>query len=1703
MLHFTVLLLLTQPSSEAETAQPTSWQVVGQIGGPTQAVAVQGDYAYVGIGLRLVVLDVTNPVTPTEIGSTVPFPHFVEDIAVSGTRAYVAAGGAGLHVVDVSDPANPTELGAWDSPGYAEGVAVADDTVYLADGPYGLRVVDVSDPAHPVPVGAAYDMNYAFEVAVSSHYAYIAAAGAGLLIADVSDPVHPVEVGALDTPGYAYGVAGDRKGHPYVYVADGWEGVRLVDVSNPSAPIAVSTYKTPGWAFGVAVSGTQAYVADAFMGLRVLDVSDPAHPTEVGGYALEGGHAGRVAVASGIAFIADHNLGLRLLDITDPRTPSEIGSYYPMGYATAVATAGSYSYVAAGINGLRIVDVSSPAQPRQVGMCEIGTAGDRFSAAVAVSDHYAYVGTWWQLHVVDVSEPTQPVVVGRVRTTLTGEINEMEVRGGIVYTVKGGGLELFDVSDPAQPALVGSVKLGAAGGVVVSDSLAYVADELAGLEIVDVSDPHAPTLVGSLAIGSAFDVAVAGSLACLVHDGGLSIIDVSDPLQPVELSFVETSPDARAVVISGGTAFVADGGQGLSVVDISDPHRPRLAAVVNTSGFVEELDVADGRIYLADATGGLAVVASVLDGMSETRVATNRTWPQEQRPGPLMTPASGGKAGGMDMVQGSPYSPPAGFSPGGAGARANDQPLAIAYTPRPAAQPAKKAGSPARTCTVTSALDSGPGTLRTCLESIASGDTIVFDTAVFPPTSPVTISLVSPLPPLSQGYVTIDASGAGVILNGSGTPPGTNGLLISSDGNVIQGLAILRFPATAISIQGGAYNRVGGDRLQGSGPLGQGNLLSGNGGDGIDIGGASNTVIGNFIGTDLSGTTIVSNSIGVNIGWGASHNVIGSSVPGERNVIAGNSGNEVMIWGDGTDYNVIQGNMIGTDPSGTFALRTLPPAQGYVSGVQIHSGAAHNTIGPGNVIGGVTWGVDICCAQDNQVVGNWIGTDMSGTADVGNFYQGVDLGNGAQGHQIGPGNHIAYNGGAGVVVDGAATLRNTITANAIYRNTFEGIATNNGGNASLTPPILFSASITTVLGMAPPGATVEVFSDWEDEGEVYEGHTTAAASGAFTFTSPGGLVGPHVTATATDAVGNTSEFSAPMLAVTRTGTLTVTSPLDSGPGTLRQAILGAWPGNTITFDPVVFPPTSPVTIALDNPLPALTQGYITIDGSHAGVILDGSRLQGAADGLEILSDGNTVQGLQILHFPRTGVRISDAENNRIGGDRSQGVGPVGQGNVISGNGSGVRIGGRGAMNNVVVGNLIGTDASGTKALGNGDFGVILNDGASQNQVGGDAAWERNIVSGNIGQGISMFGCGGNTVVGNFVGTDVSGMLPLGNGSYGISLELGGFNSVVRGNLVSGNGHFGVYVGDWGSDYNVIVGNLIGTDATGSTDMGNAAAGVGIGGWFLGGLFNRIGGTRPGEANIISGNPIGIWMAGLPTAENLVLGNLIGTDVTGTRVIGDENWHFGIVSHAGSRALIGGATAAERNLISGRGGPALVLGSDHNYFAGNYVGTNSGGTGPAENGGAGGVRVESDHNVIQENLLAYSANSGVQVRTYDYNTIRRNSIHSNGARGIFLTNGGNQMLPAPLILTVTETSVSGTACPGCTVEVYSDDDDEGRVYEGTTIADAAGHFSFDKGGPLTGPYLTATATDGQGNTSEFSAPVARPVKVYLPIVLKGQ
>ena len=95
------------------------------------------------------------------------------------------------------------------------------------------------------------------------------------------------------------------------------------------------------------------------------------------------------------------------------------------------------------------------------------------------------------------------------------------------------------------------------------------------------------------------------------------------------------------------------------------------------------------------------------------------------------------------------------------------------------------------------------------------------------------------------------------------------------------------------------------------------------------------------------------------------------------------------------------------------------------------------------------------------------------------------------------------------------------------------------------------------------------------------------------------------------------------------------------------------------------------------------------------------------------------------------------------------------------------------------------------------------------------------------------------------------------------------------------------------------------------------------------------------------------------------------------------------------------------------------------------------------------------------------------------------------------------MSAPVISTTTITSASGTACGDCEVEVFSDTDDQGAIHEGTTSADATGNWYFHKPTGLIGTNVTATATDGEGNTSEFSAPfTVRTLTVHLPLIAKG-
>ena len=231
-----------------------------------------------------------------------------------------------------------------------------------------------------------------------------------------------------------------------------------------------------------------------------------------------------------------------------------------------------------------------------------------------------------------------------------------------------------------------------------------------------------------------------------------------------------------------------------------------------------------------------------------------------------------------------------------------------------------------------------------------------------------------------------------------------------------------------------------------------------------------------------------------------------------------------------------------------------------------------------------------------------------------------------------------------------------------------------------------------------------------------------------------------------------------LLAVTLTcdaREVVVTSTADSGAGTLRSALQSARSGDVITFDPSVFPPGNPATIFPRSELPPISCGHLTIDASNAGVIIDGSNVPGDwNNGLQVYSSHNTVMGLQVVNFAGSGIVVAQGTNNVIGGDRSSGLGLVGQGNLVSGNCFGINLCDVGTSENQIVGNLIGVQADGRTPWANRGSGVFIEPGATHNTVG-----PSNVVAHNGSDGVTVLGADAysntittNAIFGNGAGT---------------------------------------------------------------------------------------------------------------------------------------------------------------------------------------------------------------------------------------------------------------------------------------------------------------------------------------------------------------
>ncbi len=592
-------------------------------------------------------------------------------------------------------------------------------------------------------------------------------------------------------------------------------------------------------------------------------------------------------------------------------------------------------------------------------------------------------------------------------------------------------------------------------------------------------------------------------------------------------------------------------------------------------------------------------------------------------------------------------------------------------------------------------------------------------------------------------------------------------------------------------------------------------------------------------------------------------------------------------------------------------------------------------------------------------------------------------------------------------------------------------------------------------------------------------------------------------------------------------------------------------------------------------LPTITDSVIIDGATQAGwqagrpvIELTGSLAGTGANfnGLTVSSStGSTIQGLAINQFDWDGIQL---------------------------NGSG---------NHSVVGNFIGTDITGTVDLGNRISGIEVSAGSNGNVIGGSTLAERNIIAGNNQFDVVLGSGTGNTVQGNYLGVDVTGMNLLsstyglrifgdnnqiggtgvgeenviagirletsaqtntfegnfigtnavGTGSLGFSLGMVvygsdnviGGTSAGAGNVISGNSSSGIWLSGASATGNFIQGNYIGTDITGTVALGNGD-GIRISG---GASNNTIGGTTVGARNIISGNTSdGIEISDATTTGNIVQGNYIGTDVTGTADLG--NTQYGInISAGATNSQIGGTVVGARNIISGNNFSGIVItgsGTDGHVIEGNYIGTDV--TGAAAIGNTfHGINISTNaaNNRIggttagAGNLIANNLQDGVTLSTSSTgNSILSNQIHSNGALGIDLANdgvtandvgdadaGANNLQNFPVLSTVVTTgsqvtingTFNSTATTTYRIEFFASVTADGSGYGeaerylgfATVTTDGSGNATINStltAAVVAGEFVTATATvdlggGNYGDSSEFALNVAAVVGSAAPVI----
>ncbi len=571
-----------------------------------------------------------------------------------------------------------------------------------------------------------------------------------------------------------------------------------------------------------------------------------------------------------------------------------------------------------------------------------------------------------------------------------------------------------------------------------------------------------------------------------------------------------------------------------------------------------------------------------------------------------------------------------------------------------------------------------------------------------------------------------------------------------------------------------------------------------------------------------------------------------------------------------------------------------------------------------------------------------------------------------------------------------------------------------------------------------------------------------------------------------------------------TSSFVVTNTNNSGPGSIKQAIFDA--NETPGFDFIYFniEPGGRQVIRPDSVFPEITEGVIIdatsqpgfvdspiieIDATNAGVrafgcgifsiTTSGATIRGliinnaaGTDAICLNSYGvnkvayNSVEGCYLgtdstgmyaLPNAGNGIFIQGGSYNRIGGLKSF------YRNVLSGNLTlGVRLLGANTVGNIIQGNYIGVNASGELALPN-QLGGIAGQYDTNTTIGGTEVGARNIISGNGQYGIALEAGDSATIQGNYIGLNVAGTSSIPNGTEGISISttprtlIGGEDESAR-NVISGNGGAGIQIMQ---GRNVTIeGNLVGTNATADSAIGNSLSGI-----FTNSFFDTT--NLVIKNNVVCGNGgDGIHVANTNLSGNVIFGNFIGTNRTESRQMG--NTGNGVVTNFASFWKIGGTNSGEGNVIANNGQHGVLI-SNTGVDTANAIRVNS-----IYNNGYLGIKHGSLDYIPtpNDNLDTDEGPNGLQ--NYPVFTLAQKDSFN-----IYLAGNFNSYPNASFTLDFFTNDSADTSGFG-----------EGKNYLGSlnVTTDASGNATFGDTIDISnnpGEFVTATATDANGNTSEFS------------------